>query len=212
MRGYRKVMTRDGSTTFYNERYKDYYHSKTVGAIEEAWIKYVMPIRPFEGMKVLDLGFGLGYNSLALISLLSSFEITAIEKDAKVLKIIEDIDVPEIFRANYLKIRSAARSKDYRYKRMRIKINLGDAKDIVKILRKDNFDGVMFDPFSPKKNPELWTSDVFKDIFGIMKRGAILATYSCARAVRENLQMAGFRVFDGPVFGRRGPATVALKH
>jgi tRNA U34 5-methylaminomethyl-2-thiouridine-forming methyltransferase MnmC len=44
-----------------------------------------------------------------------------------------------------------------------------------------------------------------------MKKGGKLATYSCARVVRENLVAAGFSVSDGPCVGRRAPGTVAVK-
>ena len=45
-----------------------------------------------------------------------------------------------------------------------------------------------------------------------MKKGAILATFSCAGIVRRNLQEVGFEVKDGPVVGRRTPGTTAIKN
>ena len=44
-----------------------------------------------------------------------------------------------------------------------------------------------------------------------MIKESILATYSCARIVRDNLKEAGFEVFDGPSVGRRAPSTIAKK-
>ena len=44
-----------------------------------------------------------------------------------------------------------------------------------------------------------------------MKKDAILATYSYARKVRENLNEAGLVVYDGPIVGRRSPCTLARK-
>ena len=73
------------------------------------------------------------------------------------------------------------------------------------------FDIVFLDPFSPRKNPELWSEEFFKEIYSRMKKGAKLATYSCARKIRENLKTAGFKVIDGPNVGRRGPSTNAIK-
>jgi tRNA U34 5-methylaminomethyl-2-thiouridine-forming methyltransferase MnmC len=44
-----------------------------------------------------------------------------------------------------------------------------------------------------------------------MKPNSRLATYSCARVVRDNLKNAGFQIFDGPKLWRRGPSTIAVK-
>ena len=43
-----------------------------------------------------------------------------------------------------------------------------------------------------------------------MKQGAILATYSYAKTIRNNLAKAGFTVKDGPIIGRRSPSTIAV--
>ena len=72
-------------------------------------------------------------------------------------------------------------------------------------------DAVFFDPFSPKKVPDMWEKEFFKDIFDAMKNNSILATYSCARVVRDNLKAVGFKVEDGPKIGRRSPSTLAIK-
>ncbi|PIN80139.1 hypothetical protein COV16_01405 [Candidatus Woesearchaeota archaeon CG10_big_fil_rev_8_21_14_0_10_34_8] len=42
-----------------------------------------------------------------------------------------------------------------------------------------------------------------------MKEGGVLATYSCARKVRDALKNAGFSVKDEPCVGRRSPSTIA---
>ena len=68
---------------------------------------------------------------------------------------------------------------------------------------------MFLDPFSPPKNPELWTESFFREVKKLMKPKAILATYSCARIVRDNLKKAGFIVKDGPIIGRRSPSTLA---
>ena len=67
----KKIITDDGSITFYNEEYKDIYHSVS-GAIEEAREKFVIPSKISElalkgNIKILDVCFGIGYNSLMAI-------------------------------------------------------------------------------------------------------------------------------------------------
>jgi tRNA U34 5-methylaminomethyl-2-thiouridine-forming methyltransferase MnmC len=44
-----------------------------------------------------------------------------------------------------------------------------------------------------------------------MKIGGKLSTYSCAVKIRKNLANANFEVIDGPIIGRRSPATIAIK-
>ena len=85
---------------------------------------------------------------------------------------------------------------------------LGDARDTMKKLN-GNFDVVFLDPFSPKKNPELWTKEFFYDIRKLMNKKGVLATYSCAKIVRDNLKKVGFSVKDGPCVGRKSPSTLA---
>jgi tRNA U34 5-methylaminomethyl-2-thiouridine-forming methyltransferase MnmC len=56
------------------------------------------------------------------------------------------------------------------------------------------FDLVYFDAFSPDKQPELWTLDIFQKIFDLMNPGGILVTYSSKGEVKRNLKTSGFIV------------------
>jgi len=202
----RKILTRDGSETLYSEEYQETYHSVT-GAVEEAFGKYVKPCKIESGMNVLDICFGLGLNSLAALHTAKEITITALEKDENVLR--HEVKVPEYLREDYKKIRTAAENLYYKDDKAEIKVLLGDARETIKQLN-EKYDAVFLDPFSPPKNPELWTEEFFINIKKHMKKEAILATYSCARKVRSNLSKAGFEVKDGPCVGRRSPSTIAI--
>ncbi|MBT5419293.1 MAG: hypothetical protein HOK80_00225, partial [Candidatus Cloacimonetes bacterium] len=93
----------------------------------------------------------------------------------------------------------------------RIQVLLGDALQKIDDLPNDVFDRVFFDPFSPKKQPEMWSKELFQKIYSKMRVGAKLSTYSCAKQVRKNMMNAGFKVIDGPIIGRKSPATIAIK-
>jgi tRNA U34 5-methylaminomethyl-2-thiouridine-forming methyltransferase MnmC len=203
----RKITTKDGSPTFYNEKYDETYHSKT-GAIEESEKKFVEPANIKEGMKILDVCFGLGYNSAAAIKKAKKLTITALEMDAEILKKTKSIEVKG-YKREYEKIKEAAKKLHYKDKDVEINIIIGDATKTIKDID-DKFDAVFHDPFSPPKNPDMWTEGFFKEIKKRMKKGARLTTYSCARIVRDNLSNAGFKVQDGPKVGRRGPSTIAV--
>jgi len=207
----KKYVTEDGSITLYNPEYEDYYHSKS-GAIEESFEKFVKPckIKELKSAKILDIGFGLGYNAIAAIDAAEGeIEVISLEKDflsdlpklkpkLKHYWIIEKLEFDPITKS-YL----------YEDKRIHLKIKIGDAVELIKTIN-DKFDAVFLDPFSPAKNPELWTIEFFKNIKQRMKPGAILATYSYAKKIRNNLAKAGFKVEDGPIVGRRSPSTIAI--
>ena len=208
----KKVTTKDGSTSFFSEKYQETYHSISC-AKQEAREKFVRPCNLKDGAKILDICFGLGYKTAAALEFAEHLEITGVEIDREILKKIQEIesDLPY-----YESIKKLAVSKDFKYRNERcsIIITLDDARVFVKQLQKTHpayFDAVFLDPFSPKACPELWTEEFFKDIFICMKPHGVLTTYSCARIVRDNLRKVGFTVKDGPCIGRRAPSTTAVK-
>jgi tRNA U34 5-methylaminomethyl-2-thiouridine-forming methyltransferase MnmC len=211
-----RIITKDGSETFYSLEYGESYHSIS-GAVEESFKKYI-EASPYEelarsgAVKVLDICFGLGYNSAAAIERISKLNpgckiiLVGLEKDPEIMNKILSVN-PGI--GGYELVQEAIR-RGYSHDDGRVKVTvmLGDARDSLRSID-TKFDLVFHDPFSPKKNPELWTEDFFKELIRHMKKGAVLTTYSCARLVRENLKKAGFSVKDGPCVGRRAPSTIA---
>jgi tRNA U34 5-methylaminomethyl-2-thiouridine-forming methyltransferase MnmC len=208
-----KLVTKDGSETFFNETYKDYYHS-TAGAVSEAVIKYVIPCRIEELARqrevfLLDIGFGLGYTLGTAIDAVEKAggRMTAVtlEKHPEPLSGILEV-APSI--RNFQVLKELAKAGNFKDDRFNLRLIRGDATKTIREIEL-RFDAVFHDPFAPTRNTELWTREFFEDVRKLMKPGAILATYSCARHVRDNMKAAGLIVGDGPVFGRRGPSTVA---
>jgi tRNA U34 5-methylaminomethyl-2-thiouridine-forming methyltransferase MnmC len=56
------------------------------------------------------------------------------------------------------------------------------------------FELIYFDAFAPNAQPELWTEEIFKKMFAILKPGGVLTTYSSKGTVRRAMQAAGFSV------------------
>lgn len=229
----KKLVTKDGSVTIYSEEYGESYHSVS-GAVEESLKKFVEPCKIKElaekgDVRILDIGFGLGYNIAVALDIVlgenknCKIEIISLEKDVNIFKEISKLN-PNVKSYNIIKelvknFIGNVRDKDFNnkenkiaYKRNNIKINLliGNAIDTIKNIIDIKFNAVFLDPFSLPKNPELWTASFFNDIKKLMEKDAILATYSCAKSVRENLKKAGFVVKDGPIVGRRSPGTLAV--
>jgi len=196
------IKTKDSSYTFLNEELNETYHSIS-GAIEESFEKFVKPCSNFKNPKILDICFGIGYNSCAALDYFDNCSIVAIEKDEEILDKIKSLN-PDF--KNYETIKKVSRELEYK----NIILLIGDARVIIKNLSNE-FDIVFLDPFSPKKCPELWTLEFFEEIHKIMKEDSILTTYSCAKQIRNNLKEVGFIVKDGPSIGRRSPSTIAIK-
>ncbi|MBW2994735.1 hypothetical protein KY312_00135, partial [Candidatus Woesearchaeota archaeon] len=151
---------------------------------------------------------GLGYNAGIAIYSAKNLKIISLEKDRQVLKEVQTIEIPDWFKTTFEKIKSAAQNLSYKDSETEIKIIIGNAQETIRTIN-EKFDAIFLDPFSPPKNPELWTEAFFRQIHNRMNKDAVLATYSCASAVRKNLTAAGFDVFDGPCVGRRAPGTLA---
>lgn len=225
----KEIKTADGSITFHNSEYDSAYHSLT-GAEEEAVKKYAEQsglaelAKKEHSIRILDICFGLGYNTAAAIDAINnvdpncSVNVLGVDNDEEIVSKIQEVDAKFLC---YKTLKQLSKSKIsetqhmMKDKNMQIILLISDARVVMKMLAKKKnpalkFDVVFLDPFSPKKCPELWTEEFFKDIKAVMKRKARLITYSCARNVRDNLKKAGFKVEDGKCVGRRGPSTIAI--
>lgn len=70
---------------------------------------------------------------------------------------------------------------------------------------------VMWDAFSPAKNPEMWTEPVFAGLYQALdpQRPCVLPTYSRSTMLRCTLLLAGFWVGVGHATGEKEETTVA---
>ena len=215
----KKIITADNSESFMNEEVGESYHSHT-GGVEEALKKYAVPCRIKElaktgKIKILDVCFGMGYNSAMAISVAleenpdCEIEVVGLEYDQGIISRIQEVNPPIAFFTHYKKLTPQA--LEFKEGKVSVKVLLGDARETVKTLPENYFDAVFFDPFSPKTAPEMWQEAFFAEMYRVMRNSAILATYSCARLGRDNMSKAGLLYDDGPILGRRGPGTIATK-
>ena len=71
-------------------------------------------------------------------------------------------------------------------------------------------EAILFDAFSPARNPAMWTLGVFRGLRRrVGARPATLATYSRSTLLRVTLLMAGFHVGVGHATGEKEETTVA---
>ncbi len=213
-----KIITPDGSITFYNPDFDEAYHSKS-GAKEEAIKKFVEPCQIKElattgKIRILDVCFGLGYNTAAAIDVAREenphccIEVIGLELNEEILH--ELLLLPDSFACYNLIKETVKNNYNYKKNNIEIKIILGDACETIKQVSGE-FNAIFFDPFSPKKCPNLWSQELFRKVYTCMKKSGRLATYSCARVVRDNMRAVGFTVLNGPKLWRRGPSTIGVK-
>jgi tRNA U34 5-methylaminomethyl-2-thiouridine-forming methyltransferase MnmC len=70
---------------------------------------------------------------------------------------------------------------------------------------------IMFDAFSPAKNPAMWTQPLFARLFALLdpERACALPTYSRSTMLRVTLLLAGFYVGIGHATGEKEETTIA---
>ena len=215
------VTTDDSSITFWNEEYKEHYHTPA-GARLEAEEKYLVPGKLEERLKqksiqLLDVCFGLGYNSLSALEWAGGQEgfplsVTALEMDRRVVgAAAQNIQTLETDSHDWKKILSELYSQNRSCisDDSSIHILWGDARYTVTKLPDAQYDLVFLDAFSTQRNAELWTVDFFRKLKKVMKPDAVLLTYCAAIPVRAGLMEAGFFVGETDPVGRARSGTLA---
>ncbi|MFA5851044.1 MAG: tRNA (5-methylaminomethyl-2-thiouridine)(34)-methyltransferase MnmD [Bacteroidales bacterium] len=219
------IKSADGSNTLRLAEYDESYHSVNGALTESNYIfigcglKYYSENVPFKEITILEAGFGTGLNCLLTgIFALKNSDITihysGIEKypvtdeEFHSLNHIKSIlEQQEVFSAEEVseiqKINEMIQLSDWD-KCVEILPNFTLTKTNSDILLY-NSDGqindiVYFDAFSPGSQPELWTREVFGEIYKSVKTGGILVTYSSKGIVKQALRESGFDVLrlNGP--------------
>jgi len=212
------ITTADGTTTLFLDEYEQAMHSDS-GAYEESLLKHIYPSGVLEleadKIDVLDAGFGLGYNVLALIHEFkvrkkqSSMRIISLEKERYLLDFMNEIRFSDSRDEIYDFIKKVYGNGKGTIENISFEILFGDGREAIKKMEEIKFDAVFQDPFSPSKNPEMWSVDYFRCLKKIMAEKAILTTYSSADHIRRAMLEAGFIVGAGPSVGRKREGTIA---
>ncbi|WP_075185308.1 bifunctional tRNA (5-methylaminomethyl-2-thiouridine)(34)-methyltransferase MnmD/FAD-dependent 5-carboxymethylaminomethyl-2-thiouridine(34) oxidoreductase MnmC [Teredinibacter haidensis] len=64
-------------------------------------------------------------------------------------------------------------------------------------------DAWFLDGFTPTRNPDMWTPELFSTIAGLSNKGTSFSTFTSAGSVRRGLQDVGFTCFKSPGFGKK---------
>ncbi len=220
--GYRLLLTEDGSASLYAEEYGEAMHSLS-GAYQEACLKHLLPSgllsRKQQVLTVLDVGFGLGYNVLALLLAFQgrergqSLRIISLEKTESYFPLMSSLRFGDERDAVYERLREGVeisrQGSEYTGENFTFSLVIGDGREYLRKASGILFDAVFQDPYSPARNPELWSLDYFRKLRSLCADEAVLTTYSSAPQIRRALFDAGFHLGRGPSVGRKKEGTIA---
>lgn len=231
---YQVIKTDDDSLTLFSEAFNEACHS-TSGAREETLYNYIHGCELIEKAQnnqdlcvfEVGLGLGLGYQ-LTINSLPESYagKITFIttEIDPGLITwckantpLKEDLcsfypsyrDLQEVPMGELITMQAEKNGH-------RLIVLIGNARVSVPLaiqedlLNEAKVDAIFQDPFSPKRNPTLWTVEWFELLKSFSKPEIILSTYSASSSIRKALIEAGFVLENRKGFGTKRTATRAF--
>ncbi len=201
------IQTLDGSTTIHLPDWDECYHSKH-GAIQEAYHVFIqngLALLTQKEISILEIGFGTGLNAF----------ITLLEAPKNDLKIdytgVEAYPVlpNEAFEMNYLKeLKAAAFESEYQkmhhcsWEEKHVfnpNFSITKRKQFFQDIQdKKAFDLIYFDAFGYRVQPELWSTEIFRNMFEALNDTGILVTYAARGVVKRSMQEVGFVVKKVP--------------
>ena len=202
----KEVLTKDGSFTLRSLIFQENFHSLE-GALKETEIKFINPsdLKRFndKSLNVLDICFGLGYNSASLFNNLirqnSFINWYALEIDKKPLKYsLGNKSFQKLWHPKVLKIfRELSKNSKYKDQSFVCDILWGDAREKIKNIPANiKFDLIYLDGFSPQKCPQVWSVEFLSKVTQKLNPQGYLITYSCSAAIRRTLKDFGLNIFN----------------
>lgn len=216
-----RILTADGSHTLWNEALNVYYHSVN-GALQESQHIYIdlglkealhRRRETMNGLKsplsVFEMGFGTGLN--ALLTWLEAeaarvpIHYTAVEAYPLAEEQVAALNYDGLLETNrLLQLHRAAWGQKELLSPF---FTLEKHRSALQHFKTEQrFDAVYYDAFAPAAQAELWETDIFEQLAGMLIPGGNLTTYCSKSYVQRNLRAAGFTVQKHP--GPRGKREV----
>ncbi|MBD1843820.1 hypothetical protein H6F89_10490 [Cyanobacteria bacterium FACHB-63] len=205
-------LTQDGSYTFFSEEFGEAFHSYQ-GAKTEAFQKFSDAIdlqqrAQQSQIRLLDVCYGLGYNTAAAIEVIRkvnpicNIEIYALELDPTVPLGAVTPQLLQYWSKPVQEILESLANQHYHQQdHLKAQLLIGDARQTIQHLITSKFqaDAIFFDPFSPRRCPQLWTIEFFQLVAQCLAPTGKLATYSRSASVRAALIEAGLQIGTIPL-------------
>jgi len=209
--------TTTGEYTLYIPSMDETYHSRN-GAISESKHVFLQEgmDRTSGNIKILEVGFGTGLNALLTAQHAAQqnrkIYFHTLEPFQVPFDLVHKIGYGEL--ANDVELFTQLHEAKWETK---TKINLHfvlhkTTQKLEYIALEDNaYDVIYFDAFAPKKQPELWSTEIFQKMYNATNPGGVLTTYSAAGQLKRDLKAAGYTIENPPGANGKREMTVAIK-
>lgn len=227
--GYKLVKLASGVHSVHSLAHRETFHP-VIGPVAEADALYVRQLGLAERMRqnagefvIWDVGLGAAANALTVLratrEIRSSIRLVSFDNTLEPLKFaLEHRDslgylsgyerqIEQLLHKNPISFANHEQSVDW-------EVHFADFPALLtqptaqKLPRPH---AIMFDAFSPAKNPAMWTQPLFANIFRLLdpNRPCALPTYSRSTMLRVTLLLAGFFVGIGHATGEKEETTIA---
>ena len=216
------VAVPSGALSLRSRRFGETFHPG-VGPMEEARLLHVIQQRLAERASqceghfvVWDVGFGAGANALAVLEAFSgmqrrcnveihSFDLTL----DPILFALANQKALSYLHPHLVALTEIVEQGEWQTSGVRWKLHLGDFRSFEASAPAPH--AILYDPYSPQSNPEMWTLDHFRNLRSRLSEDApcLLTNYTRSTAVRVTLLLAGFFVGRGAPTGEKSETTLA---
>jgi tRNA U34 5-methylaminomethyl-2-thiouridine-forming methyltransferase MnmC len=226
---YKLVRLTSGAHSLHSFAHGETFHP-VIGPVAEAEALYVNQLQLRERLQkqvgefvIWDVGLGAAANALTVLhatrDLPGSIRLVSFDCTLEPLEFARqhadalgyfggyEKHVEELLRTRHVTFRDGPQTVDWQ-------LHLGDfpallAQPTAKDWPKPH--AILFDAFSPAKNPAMWTLPLFTQLFQQLdpQRPCALPTYSRSTIMRVTLLLAGFFVGVGHATGKKEETTIA---
>jgi tRNA 5-methylaminomethyl-2-thiouridine biosynthesis bifunctional protein len=171
----------------------------------------------FTEFKIFELGFGAGLNFFQtwkewisetrngkFLHYIST-EKYPLQKE-EIQLVLEDFPEIEIYVKEFLDVYSFPEKGIHRFifaeQKIELSLCIGEGLYYLQNLN-GNIDAFFLDGFSPSKNPDLWSEEIFKEMYSHSHESTTFSTYSVSRSVKDNSTKAGFQIQTKKGFGTK---------
>ena len=221
-------LCKDGSHTFYSEKFSQHYHNPNGAIAESRHVFFETPGLPgrlnnADSLRILEVGFGTGLNLLLLMDQLCKMDakpdITYRSVEAYPLKLEqamklnypEKLDLPnaaEILACTFRELMPGINRRQLK-KNVWLELFIGPFDQQTE--PENNYQMIFFDPFSPDVNADLWTREIFRKLAEWSDPDVLLTTYGAASSARAAMAAAGWKVARASgALGKREMTLAAL--
>jgi tRNA U34 5-methylaminomethyl-2-thiouridine-forming methyltransferase MnmC len=228
-KGYKLVKLASGVHSVHSLAHQETFHP-VIGPVAEAEALYVRQLGLAKRLQrhtgefvIWDVGLGAAANALTVLretrEIKASIELVSFDNTLEPLKFaLEHRDSLGYLGGYEAALEPLVREKQVAFmngkQSVKWQIHLADFPTFISRAEADTLSkphAIMFDAFSPAKNPDMWTQPLFANIFRLLdpKRPCALPTYSRSTMLRVTLLLAGLFVGVGHATGEKEETTIA---